>query len=186
VEFKKRHIDAVSSYRHVQVIDGFSIAIDPITDANEVAALFGTNLLEKHLIPVLVVASNQHSARSFVLAPERFTLLNGKQQLHEKSEAASTGGAEAAGWASAALGLGPALLVMPFIVSEVDRAQAINQNLRHQQLLQKTLSPGADTHGYVYFQMPQEKQRESDWTLILKLQTLPDGEERDVVFSFNW
>ncbi len=168
VPLVKRQVGSVSSYPHVQEMGGLAIAIDPITNANEVVDLFGMNLLEKELLPVLVVASNGNPSVSFVISPERFSLLNGKYESNRKSEAAGTGGAEAVGWTTAFIGIGPTLLAAPFVTHELDKALVINQNLRHQQLLQRTLSPGMGTAGYVYFTIPKEKRREPSWTLIGK------------------
>lgn len=186
VDFTKRPVGPFGAYAHKQEVNGLEMAIDPITNATEVVQLFGMDLLAKEMIPVLVVASNHNDSLSFVVSPERFSLLNGKYESSRKSAAAGTGGAEAAGWTVAVMGIGPTLIAAPFLAHAVDKALVINQNLRHQQLLQRTLSPGMATHGYVYFTIPKEKRREPTWTLIGKTLVLPTLEEKEIVIPYNW
>lgn len=186
IDFAKRPIGPVGTYTHKQELNGLQVAIDPMTNATEVAQVFGIDLLAKDMLPVLVVATNQNSTVSYVVSPERFTLLNGQHASGRKSEAAGTGGSEAAGWTVAVLGIGPTLIAAPFLVHSVDKALVINQNLRCQQLLQMTLSPGEGTYGFVYFTIPKEKRRERAWTLSVRTLELPSRAEKEIVFPYNW
>lgn len=186
VPLTKRQVGSVASYAHSQELEGLAMAIDPITNANEVIELFGMNLLEKELLPVLVVVSNRSPSASYVISPDHFSLLNGKYESSRKSQGKGTGGAEAAGWTVAVLGIGPTLLAAPFLTHELDKALVINQNLRHEQLLQRTLSPGMATQGFVYFTIPKERRREPSWTLIGRALVLPSLEEKEIVFPYNW
>jgi hypothetical protein len=188
LQLAKRDLSPVTAYRHVQTTNGLTVAIDPITNASEVVTLFGADLLSKDLIPVQVVATNEHPSMSYVISAEQFKLINGKYESKSgrKVEGASTGGAEAAGWTVAVLGLGPTLIAMPFIAASVDRSLIINQNLRHEQLLQHTLSLGGSTHGYIYFALPKDKKREPVWTLVFRPLALPSCQTNEVVFPYNW
>ncbi len=186
VPLAKRQVGGVSSYTHKQEVGGLTMAIDPITNANEVVELFGMNLLDKEMLPVLVVVSNGSPSVSFVISPERFSLVNGKYESSLKTQGASTAGAEAAGWTVAFLGIGPTLLAAPFFTHELDKTMVINQNLRHQQLLQRTVSPGMATQGYLYFTIPKENRREPTWTLVGRTLILPTLEEKEIVFPYRW
>jgi hypothetical protein len=164
------------------------MAVDAITNKAEVVSLFGTDLLSSRLVPVLVVASNQNSSLSYLIAPDRFRLLNGKYeaQSNERAKGASMAGAEAAGWTLAFMGVGPTLIASPFLTAEVHKVKLINQHMHREQLLQKTLSPGASTSGYLYFAIPQEKKRVPEWTLVYRARALQTGEETELVFPYNW
>jgi hypothetical protein len=188
LQFANRQIAPVASYSHAQTAGGLTMAVDAITNQAEVVRLFGTDLLSSRLLPVLVVASNQNSSLSYLIAPDRFRLLNGKYEAksNERAKGASMAGAEAAGWTLAVMGIGPTLVVGPFLNAEVHKVKLINQHMRHEQLLQKTLSPGASTSGYLYFAIPQEKKRAPEWTLVFKAKALQTGEELELVFPYNW
>ena len=188
LQFTKRQVGPVDSYGHAQAAGGLAMAVDPITNHTEVVSLFGTDLLNNRLLPVLVVASNQNSSVSYLIAPERFRLVNGKYEAksNEGAKGASMAGSEAAGWTLAVLGVGPTLLVGPFLNAQVHKVKLVNQHMRHEQLLQKALSPGAATSGYLYFAIPQEKKRAPEWTLVYKAKALQTGEEREVIFPYNW
>ena len=188
LQFTKRQVGPVNSYCLAQAAGGLAMAVDPITNHTEVVSLFGTDLLNSRLVPVLVVASNENTSASYLIAPERFRLVNGKYEAksNEKAKGASMAGNEAAGWTLAVLDVGPTLLAAPFLTASMHQVKLINQHMRHEQLLQKALSPGAATSGYLYFAIPQEKKRTPEWTLVYRAKALQTGEERELIFPYNW
>ena len=127
VAFTKRPIGPIRAYTCRQEVEGLTMAVDPITNATEVVQLFGMDLLAKGMIPVLVIASNYSDSVSYVVAPEQFRLLNGKYESSQKSAVAGTGGAEAAGWTVAVLGIGPTLIAAPLLPANGELIRVIRE-----------------------------------------------------------
>lgn len=188
VEFSKRAIQPINTYQHRETVDGFTIAIDPITNATEVASLFGVNLHKADLLPVLVVATNENTALSYLISSDLFQLTNGKWHgtSGESSKPRSTGTEEALGWTVAVMGIGPTLIAAPFLGHEVEKKYQINQHFRSVELLRKALSPGASTSGYIYFKVPNAADRKPEWTLVFTVRALQTDTQKDMVFRYNW
>ena len=59
-----------SSYANTADKDGLRIAVHPITDNGEMEDAFQVNLLEKGLLPVLLVVETHSTTTSFIVARE--------------------------------------------------------------------------------------------------------------------
>ena len=62
----------------------------------------------------------------------------------------------------------------------------INQNLHDQQLLAETLSPGAGTHGFVFFKISEEKEQNRNWTIVFKTKPLKQADVQEIAFPCTW
>lgn len=148
-EFKT---ESAASYALHQEREGLLVAVKPLLDAKAVREVFKVNLLEKGLVPVLVVAENRSSAGSFQLLKEGIAVLN------ETGESAGT--VERKGVASGKVGtgfatVGAAVGSAPLLIAGLkmaSNASVIQHNLAAKEFYSRTLGPGQTARGYVYFQ----------------------------------
>ena len=63
-------------YVHKSTLNDLTVAIHPLVSQTEVEKYFGTNLLARDILPVLVVAENRHTSSSFIVRKQGIQLLN--------------------------------------------------------------------------------------------------------------
>jgi len=183
--FSKKEVCPISSYQLRQEVDGFRVAIEPLTDSAEVKELFKMDLVKKGVLPVFVVATNSSASLSFLLTADQFRLANtaGESEASSPKDPASVSTAEGL---TMALGLTGYLASTLLSGYSPDQAQVNNQNLQHLELPRRTLSPGGSASGYVYFSIPKEQTKPDHWTIHYKSKTLGADTEKEVSFSFAW
>ncbi len=164
LELPEYPVHAPGEYANTVARSGLVLAVEPIVDGATSQRYFGTDLGDANIVPVLVVAENRSTA-SFLLDKNQIELLTPKPALEE---AVSEGGAEAAMTASvAALGVGM-VAFLPLAVAAIPAMFAVGKELsdlsatEHQlltsELQSTTLSPGKRAHGFVYFQLPADRE----------------------------
>src|SRR5438874_5838500 len=62
---------SADSYAQHEQKGGVAVGIHPMTDKKEIKQTFKVDLLEKGLLPILLVAENQSASSSFILAKEK-------------------------------------------------------------------------------------------------------------------
>ncbi len=67
---------SADSYTQHEQTNGMVVGIRPMTDKREIEDMFKVNLLDKGLLPILVVAENQSPAASFIIAKDKLFVLN--------------------------------------------------------------------------------------------------------------
>ncbi|GEM_PF-4291467 len=65
-----------SSYKHVNTQNKLSLAINPLTDKQEIEKYFGMDLLSANTLPILVIAENNNPVSSFIISKDRIFLRN--------------------------------------------------------------------------------------------------------------
>lgn len=156
-ELKTRPAD---SYAQHQQKNGVIIGIHPMTDKEEIKETFRINLLDKGLLPILLIVENQSTSTSFILAKEKVLLLREATGLENpsgrKEVAPGTKGTalDTVPVTIAAL-ITPASVPLLFIGTKMNSdATVIQHNLADKELYTRTLGPGQKAEGFVYFQYP--------------------------------
>jgi hypothetical protein len=83
---------------------GLLIAIRPITDKTEIEQSFRTSLLDKGILPILVVAKNKNPSLSFVLSRDNIAVVDQETLERVRSSQAIGGATKALGRGSAITG----------------------------------------------------------------------------------
>jgi len=136
--------------------NGIVIGIHPVTDKREVKDIFKTDLRSKGVLPILLVAENRNSSSSFVLAKDNVSILDEVTGLASVSRQ-TTVTSETAGGAISVVGAAaisaPLLAVGMKMASD---ATVIQHNLGGKEFYTRTLGPGQNAQGFLYFQHPKE------------------------------
>lgn len=163
-------IHPCSQYEHYQERDDLAIAVDAYFERERAKDCFGIDLLAQGILPVLVVAENHHSKAAFLLDKKKFLASradhrdNGSDVVARSREPAMPYSQDAirdsqtAGTLTTMAGLAPVLLVPAILIggpsaAEIRSTTAINQNLRDNAFIDRTLFPGEAHSGFIYFQM---------------------------------
>lgn len=176
----------INNYSNFQVKDGLTVAIHPLTGKEEVLKYFGTDLLSSNILPVFVIAENRSSSSSFILSKERSTMKAGQLEVDfgtDSSKAASESGGETVQMVGVLLISLPLLFVGAKMISN---ATVIKHNFVVNELQMKTLSPGKVTHGFVYFQLPEERLVLDQWVIHLEALDLRSKDIKYFDIEFEW
>lgn len=165
--------------------NGLSVAIHPLTDVEENKKYFGVDLLNKGILPVLVMAKNQ-SPSSFILKKERFSL-GSKNPVSDSTNDRKRLGSEASGEALSLAGAMLISLPLMFIGGKMESdATVVKQNFLVKELHMETISPGKSTQGFVYFRLPKGTAPQKLWKIHLEAVNLQSKEITDFNLSFKW
>ncbi len=179
----------LTEFPYVQTTNGLTLAFLPLTNGAEVKHLFGANLLEDkqyspNVLPVLVVLTNTSAEASYLVSPDQFSLLNGarasaegstrevKERLPDAAETIALHGL--VGWA-----------IFHPVKGQQD-ASPVGQHVRDEELPRRTLPPGGNAFGYVYFGMPPKTERQPPWVLMFKAYNTKTKTEEQLVAGFDW
>jgi hypothetical protein len=182
---------SVVSYPYSQITDGLAVAIQPLTNAQESTRYFGTDLLSRGILAVLVSAENRDSQANFLLSKDRFALRAGQTEgsgVSGRGQIASGAGNAVATVGGVGMVVGP-LLVAPvaiFGLKMISDEEAIKHSFTTKELPTKTLAAGEETHGFVYFQLPQGHLGPGQWTLHLEAVDLKSKAVTNFDFVFDW
>jgi hypothetical protein len=179
-----------SSYPYSQVKDGLAIGIKPLTDAQESEKYFDTDLLSRGVLAIFVSAENRESAKNFLLLKDRFTLqtalkdelrVSGREQVNSRGlntvENIMTGGA------ILTLNTFAGLPFWPIAWGIHAHEERVKTKFVNEELQDKTISSGEETHGFVYFRRPQGFPGPGHWILHLEVQDINTQEVK--VFDFT-
>jgi len=162
---------SVTEYGPHKTADGVTVAIHPITSGTEASKYFGRNLLDRHILPVLVVVENKHAQDNFIIRKERIGLA-GPQAAPDRGAVGSSTGATAVGAAAgvtiiAAPIAAPAVAVI--FAAMKSQANEIERNFATKELQQETIPPGMTKSGFVYLQLPPDTEREGRGVIHVEL-----------------
>src|SRR5580765_6228781 len=155
----KVQTQTAASYEHHSEKDGLTIGVHPLTQEQEVKQTFNVNLLNKGLLPVLVVAENHNPSSSFLIAKENVYVFN-EELARTNSAPTKSVGAGMAGSGTAigivgAVGVGAgSLAATPLLftgLAMAANATVIQHNLADKQFCSRTLNPGEKAQGFVFF-----------------------------------
>lgn len=153
---------AAASYAQHAEKKGLVVAVHPVTDRKEIDEVFKTDLLDKGLLPILVVAENRSSSASFILAREKVYVLNeatGVASGNQRTNITSETGGQATALAGAAVLLAASAASLPLVFAGLKMASdasVIQHNMADKEFYTRTLAPGDSAQGFVYFRFAPE------------------------------
>lgn len=148
-------VRATESYQLKAQMRGLLVAVHPVTDENEIKETFRTALLDKGILPILVVAENRDPSASFVLAKNKVAVVS-RESLERATAQRKRVTAEEPGATMAAVG--SVVFSLPLVIAGLKMssdAQVIERNLGDKEFYSRTVGPGQKAYGYIYFQLAQ-------------------------------
>ena len=155
-------VQRVASYKLTAEQVGLRVAVDPYFETSRLKAHFGTDLLARKVLPVLVVLENRDADGGFAVLPSRCALLtegaaigagiSDPFALRQKAQASRTG--SIAGGAAIMLFPLAVAAVAPVVESaqeEYRDARDMQKNLMKLALAVKSVYPGDVNSGFLYF-----------------------------------
>jgi len=126
---------------------GLVVGVHAITDKAEADQVFNANLLNKGILPILLVAENRNASDSFIITKEKVYVVDEQTLANAKSQRKDvTSGQVAAGTVMTLVG---PLFVGLKMLSD---ATVIQHNLADKEFYSRTLAPGQKAQGFIYFQ----------------------------------
>jgi hypothetical protein len=176
---------SADTYANTAQKNGVTIGVQPLTDRREVKETFKVNLLEKGLLPILLVAENHSTSSTFILAKEKVFVLNeatGATNTSQREKMAS----EAVGNAGTAIGV--ATMSLPLVLASLKMASdatVIQHNLADKELYSRTLGPGQRAHGFIYFHYPKGTALSGGYHVVVELKDSSTGETTPFDFKVS-
>jgi len=184
------------SYTPHQLKNGVVVGIHPMTDKREVEDMFKVNLLDKGLLPILVVVENQSLDASFIVAQNKLAVLNAATGTSSPSQRKKvTTNAGEAMQASGAIMVSLGGFVLPLLLiglpiectgmQHASDASVIEFNLGDKEFYSRTLGPGEKAQGFVYFQYPKESLTAGSYHVVAEVKNSATGETTTFDFPAN-
>lgn len=136
---------------------GLTIAVSALERA-EAKEVFGTDVVDDGVLPLLIMAENHHASTSFVLAKNKVRVVDANAIPSGKIEGVGQT-KEAIGGAISAAGvllISPLALVGTKLSSD---AGVVSHGMGMKELQSHTVDPGQQVHGYVYLPIPKDTRR---------------------------
>jgi hypothetical protein len=150
----------VAEYRIRAEKADITVAVEAVEDVKDQKTYFDTELTSKGYIPVFVVIHNGSKDSSFIFDKTKVTY-NSTAVGNSALKQSSKGGVAIATVAASAMLLSPIYGPAIFLgTAKLASASRIQQNYLSKDLKSKTLSPGGDTHGFMYIQVPKSGPRD--------------------------
>lgn len=146
-------IKPLSAYPVKLEQQGLTIAVNAL-NRKEIDEVFGTDLLDDGILPVLVVAENRSPSTSFVLPKNKVAVADAKAVPSGKVEGVGQTKEAVGGTISAAgvILMSPLALLGTKLSSD---AGVVMHGLGLKEFQSHTVDPGQTVHGYVYFPYPK-------------------------------
>jgi hypothetical protein len=175
------------SYTPHEQKNGLVVGIHPMTDKREIEDMFKVNLLDKGLLPILVVFENQSPDASFIVAKDKVAVLDavtGASSPSQRKKVTSNAGEamQASGAIMVSLGgfVLPLLLIgLPIECTGMQHASdasVIEYNLGDKEFYSRTLGPGEKVQGFIYFQFPNESSAAGNYHVVAEVKNSATGE----------
>jgi hypothetical protein len=181
---------SAGSYTQHEQTNGVVVGIRPMTDKREIEDIFKVNLLDKGLLPILVVAENQSASDSFIIAKDKVYVLNEATGTASSSQrkAVTSGGGEALRDTGGVLVAAGSLVAAPLLfigMQEASNASVIEFNLADKEFYSWTLGPGEKAQGFVYFQFPKNSPPSGSYHVVAEVRNPATGEATTFDFPAN-
>ena len=176
-------VQNADTYEQHQEKEGLVIGIHVMTDKLEVEKAFNINLLEKQVVPILVVAENRNPSASFIIAKEKVYVLDdtsGKADTSLRKEV--TTGKAVAGNVLQAMGGAVTVVVGAKMVSD---ASVIEYGIAKNQFSSSTLGPSDKARGFLYFQLPKNLPPSAKYHIVAQVKNSSTGTVLPFDFDFN-
>lgn len=156
VEYPHFPTYSLNQHQQHQENNGVAIGLSLVTDPQDMKTYFGANLLEAGLLPIFLVVKNRDPKATFLLEKEGIAL-EGKSPSKEASAEIDSSGHKAL-WVAAPLSmilfLPAAIFMIPAAASAESSYEELKLNLAYGEFRSKTLSPGRQSDGFVFFSVP--------------------------------
>ena len=187
---------SASSYPQHEQKNGVTVGVRPMTEKREIEDMFKINLLDKGVVPVLVVAENQSASASFIIAKDKVCVSNeasGTTGSSQRNKVTSGTGAALRDSGAVMVGAGaflPPLLIVgaPLLftgMQAASNASVIEFNLADKEFYSWTLGPGEKAQGFVYFQFPKGSPPSRNYHLLAEVTNPATGEATSFDFPVN-
>lgn len=183
LELPRYESPPAAAHGNVQVKDGLAVAVRPFLDDEENKKYFGTALVAGGIVAAYVLSENRSPSGSFVVPKDGISLAAdlARARAHQ-GEVQSTAAAEATLMVGAILLSPLALGIGAKLFSD---ASVINHTIRAQEFHTRTLSPGQQGGGFVYFQLPEKATLPERWAIQVDAAELSGSEKKRFVFEFG-
>ena len=153
--FPEYPLKPIRLYPNSVTRDGLTIAAHAVSDFREHKKYFGIDLRKKGFVPILIVARNEDSERSFVIAKSEIAYATGAIDVSAKKKQVSATVADTLTTVASGfpVPIHNALAYIP--ATTFGRKIAANRseiqlNLIKRELQSGTLAPGESMHGFLY------------------------------------
>ena len=182
-----------NSYTQHQEKNGITIGVQPFTDKHESKALFKMDLLDKGLLPILIVAENQSASSSFIIAKEKVVVMCEASGVTSASEQKNvTSGKSTAGTSVLVAGtvviLASPVAALPLVVAGMKMASdatVLQHNLADKEFYSRTIKPGEKAQGFVYFQFSNDVPPTGNYHVVAEVKNSATGEITTFDFPVN-
>jgi len=181
---------AADSYMQHEQKNGVAVAIRPMTDKREIEDMFKVSLLDKGLLPILVVVENQSTAASYIVAKDKLTVLNeatGATSSSQRKQVTSGAGAAMRDTGAVLVAVG-SLAAAPLLftgMQKASNASVIEYNLADKEFYSWTLGPGEKAQGFVYFQFPKDSPPSGNYHVVAEVKNPATAEATTFDFAVN-
>jgi len=142
-----------------------------------------SDLIGSGVLPVFVKVKNGNPSQSFLVDPDKCRLVGGGVARERTSaHTQSTGAGGAVETAGAALGSGGMIIAGAIMTTN---ALSANHQFAVNQLGVHTLSPGAETAGYVYFKIPKPSAALQNCALAIEVGGMGNGKAATFQFPLH-
>jgi hypothetical protein len=179
------------SYTQHQEQSGLIVGVQPMTDKKQIENTFKVNLLDKGLLPILLVAENRSASDSFMIPKGKITIVSdqsGTVSTSQTKEVASGTAGTATGIAGAVLLGAGSLAGAPLAIAGMkmaSNATVIQYNLRDKEFYSQTLEPGGKVQGFIYFQFSNQSPPSGDYHLVAEVKSADTGNTNSFDFPIN-
>jgi hypothetical protein len=172
---------SADSYTQHEEKNGVVVGIRPMTDKREIEDMFKVNLLNKGLLPILVVVENQSASNSFIIARDKLGVLNEATGTTNSSQRkkVTSGGGEALAITGSLLVASGSLVAAPLLFigeQKASNASVIEFNLADKEFYSRTLGPGEKAQGFVYSQFPPKNPLSGNYHVVAEVKNPATGE----------
>lgn len=177
-------VQPATSYANRTSQNAVDVAIHPITSTVESKKYFGTNLISRNVLAILVVVDN-HSDASLVLDASQCELVGLPDRASDDQLPGKTAGEVVGVVSIATISLAGGVLSMKMM----NDSENIKSNLHVKELRRQTVSPGNSVQGFLYFRLPDRdssKEAQTRWHVKIAVSKLGAAATTHARLTFNW
>ena len=189
-------VNPSQSYRLQKETNGVVVAVDPYIEGDRLKEHFGTNLMQKKLLPVLFVIENREEKDGVMVESSQIMVMLRDKAATSATDQASVkvpttgktlqGAISVLGYTGVFLPVAgmAGIALLPFLLAaehQRDTALKINDNLTKKALTDRTLYPGETASGFVYFPLSQPEQVSDVAGFVVKVKNLKTNQVVEVI-----
>jgi hypothetical protein len=182
---------APSVYEQHLEKDGLMLGLHPMIDKVELNKTFDMNLLDKGVLPILIVAENRSTSSSFIIAKTNLYVVDqstGTTNSSHQKEVASRSPGTALGIAGGVIEIAasvPGAILMAIGSKMISDASVAQFGFADKEFYSNTLDPGEKASGFVYFQLPKGVSRSGKYELVAQVIDPSTGTKIPFEFPMN-